>query len=125
MFRGRLPDRNSEGVTRRNHPLAYWTMLFVMVAFGCYFIHMAAAVPNFAWLEVRVTQAENLYSGKTGVSDADALFPVQPRLVGNSFPLPTAPGLGIEMDLERAEGQTWKFWEAPHNRRADGSVTNW
>lgn len=88
-------------------------------------IHMAAAVPNFAWLEVRVTQAENLYSGKTGVSDADALFPVQPRLVGNSFPVPTAPGLGIEMDLERAEGQTWKFWEAPHNRREDGSVTNW
>ena len=49
-------------------------------------IQMAAAVPNFSWLEVRVTQAENLYFGKGGINDADALFPVQPRLVGNSFP---------------------------------------
>lgn len=88
-------------------------------------IHLAAAVPNFAWLEVRVTQAENLYHGTSGVSDADALFPVQPRLVGTSFPVPTAPGLGIEMDEKRAQGQTWKFWEAPHWQRADGSVTNW
>lgn len=88
-------------------------------------IHLAAAVPNFAWLEVRVTQAENLYSGKTGVDDADALFPVQPRLVGNSFPVPTTPGLGLEFDEARATGQNWKFWEAPHYQRADGSVTNW
>jgi galactonate dehydratase len=88
-------------------------------------IHMAAAVPNFAWLEVRVSQAENLYAGATGISDADLLFPVQPRLEGNSFPLPTAPGLGIEMDESVAQGQSWKFWEAPHYRRSDGSVTNW
>lgn len=88
-------------------------------------IQMAAAVPNFAWLEVRVSQAENLYAGKTGVSDADLLFPVQPHLVGNSFPVPDAPGLGIELDEARAQRQTWKFWEAPHWQRADGSVTNW
>jgi galactonate dehydratase len=88
-------------------------------------IHMAAAVPNFSWLEVRATQAENLYFGKSGVNDADALFPVQPRLVGNSFPVPVAPGLGVELDEGLAEQQSWKFWEAPHWRRADGSVTNW
>lgn len=88
-------------------------------------IHLAAAVPNFAWLEVRATQSENLYYGKSGVNDADLLFPQQPRLVGNTFPVPTAPGLGIEMDLKLAEGQEWKFWEAPHNVRSDGSVTNW
>lgn len=88
-------------------------------------IHMAAAVPNFAWLEVRVTQTENLYYGKSGVNDADVLFPVQPRLVGNSFPVPTAPGLGIEMDESLAQSQTWQFWEAPHWQRRDGSVTNW
>ena len=88
-------------------------------------IHMAAAVPNFSWLEVRVTQTENLYFGKTGVNEADALFPVQPRLVGNSFPVPDAPGLGVELDERLAQQQTWKFWEAPHWRRADGSVTNW
>lgn len=88
-------------------------------------IHMAAAVPNFAWLEVRVTEAENLYAGASGVNDADRLFPVQPRLEGTSFPLPTAPGLGIELDEAVAQGQSWKFWEAPHYRRSDGSVTNW
>jgi galactonate dehydratase len=88
-------------------------------------IHMAAAVPNFAWLEVRVTEAENLYAGATGVNDADRLFPTQPRLEGTSFPLPTAPGLGIEMDEAAAQDQSWKFWEAPHYRRNDGSVNNW
>ncbi len=88
-------------------------------------IHLAAAVPNFAWLEVRVTQTENLYYGKSGVNDADVLFPIQPRLVGNSFPVPTAPGLGIEMDEKLAQSQSWQFWEAPHWRRSDGSVTNW
>lgn len=88
-------------------------------------IQMAAAVPNFAWLEVRVTQTENLYYGKSGINEAEALFPVQPRLVGNSFPVPEAPGLGIELDEALAQQHTWQFWEAPHWRRRDGSVTNW
>jgi len=88
-------------------------------------IQLAAATPNFAWLEVRVTQSENLYYGQSGVNDADALFPLQPRLVGTSFPVPDAPGLGVELDESLAEGQSWEFWEAPHWRRRDGSVTNW
>jgi galactonate dehydratase len=88
-------------------------------------IHLGAAVPNFAWLEVRVTQTENLYYGQAGVNDAEALFPVQPMLEGTSFPVPTAPGLGIEIDEKLAEAQTWKFWEAPHWKRRDGSVQNW
>jgi galactonate dehydratase len=53
------------------------------------------------------------------------MFPVQPRLVGNSFPVPTAPGLGIDFDEKQAQDQSWRFWEAPHYHRADGSVTNW
>jgi galactonate dehydratase len=88
-------------------------------------IHLAAAVANFAWLEVRVTQTENLYYGQSGVDDAKALFPVQPLLEGTSFPVPTTPGLGIEIDENLAISQTWKFWEAPHWKRRDGSVTNW
>jgi galactonate dehydratase len=88
-------------------------------------IHMAAAVPNFSWLEVRATQSENLYYGDKGVDDAALLFPVQPRLVGNSFPVPDTPGLGVELDEALAAAQSWRFWEAPHFRRADGSVTNW
>ncbi|MFK7800235.1 MAG: mandelate racemase/muconate lactonizing enzyme family protein [Anaerolineae bacterium] len=88
-------------------------------------IHMAAATPNFSWLEVRTTQTENLYYGKDGVNDADLMFPEQPRLVGNSFPVPTTPGLGVELNEEMAKSQEWKFWEAPHYRRGDGSVNNW
>lgn len=88
-------------------------------------IHMAAAVPNFAWLEARVTQTENLYISTSGVNDADVLFPIQPRLEGTSFPVPTSPGLGIELDEKLAQSQTWEFWEAPHWRRRDGSVQNW
>jgi galactonate dehydratase len=88
-------------------------------------IHLAAAVPNFAWLEVRVTQTENLYYGQSGANDAEMLFPVQPLLEGTSFPVPSAPGLGIEIDEKLAQSQAWKFWEAPHWRRRDGSVTNW
>lgn len=88
-------------------------------------IHFAAAVPNFSWLEVRTTQTENLYRDKDGVNEADLLFPVQPRLVGASFPVPEAPGLGVEFDEKLAQSQTWKFWEAPHLQRQDGSVTNW
>lgn len=88
-------------------------------------IQLAAAVPNFAWLEVRVTQTENLYYGESGVNEADAVFPVQPRLVGTTFPVSDAPGLGIEIDEKAARAQSWKFWEAPHWKRRDGSVTNW
>lgn len=88
-------------------------------------IHMAAAVPNFAWLEVRVTQTENLYYGRSGVNDADLLFPDQPRLDGIGFRVPDAPGLGIDLDEQLAQQHVWQFWEAPHWRRTDGSVTNW
>lgn len=82
-------------------------------------IQMAAAVPNFAWLEVRVSPTEQ---GR--FSDPD-LFPVQPALDGSSFPVGDAPGLGVEVNEELAQAQSFKFWEAPHLRRRDGSYTNW
>ena len=82
-------------------------------------IHMAAAAPNFAWLEVRVSPTEQVR-----FSDAD-LFPVQPVLDGAGFPVGDAPGLGIEVNEELAQAQSFKFWEAPHLRRRDGSYTNW
>ncbi|MEZ4709859.1 MAG: mandelate racemase/muconate lactonizing enzyme family protein [Caldilineaceae bacterium] len=82
-------------------------------------IQMAAAVPNFAWLEVRVSPTEQ---GR--FSDAD-LFPVQPALDGSGFPVGDAPGLGVEVNEELAQAQSFKFWEAPHLRRRDGSYTNW
>ncbi len=78
-------------------------------------IHFGAAVPNFAWLEVR--EREFLFE--------EDLFPKQHRLEGTSFPLPEGPGLGVELNEELAAEQEWKFWEAPHLHRRDGSYTNW
>jgi galactonate dehydratase len=82
-------------------------------------IHLAAAVANFAWLEVRVSPTEEL-----GFYDMD-LFPVQPQLQGDRFPVPDAPGLGVEVNETLAAEGEFRFWEAPHLHRADGSVTNW
>jgi galactonate dehydratase len=82
-------------------------------------IHLAAAVPNFAWLEVRTSPTEQLGF------DSSELFPVQPRLEGNRFPVPESPGLGVEFDETTAAQQEFRFWEAPHLHRRDGSYTNW
>jgi galactonate dehydratase len=82
-------------------------------------LHLAAAVPNFAWLEVRTSPTEQL-----GFDDAE-LFPVQPRLEGTHFAVPETPGLGVEFDEARAARQAFRFWEAPHLHRRDASYTNW
>jgi galactonate dehydratase len=83
-------------------------------------IHFSAAVPNFAWLETRASPAEN-YMG----AGESPLFPVQPRLEGTTYPVPEGPGLGVEVDEAAVKAQSFKFWEAPHWKRRDGSVTNW
>ena len=82
-------------------------------------VHLAAAVPNFAWLEIRVSPTE-----KSGHYDED-LFPVQHKLEGAVIPVPDNPGLGVEVDEELVTSQTFKFAEPPHLRRRDGSHTNW
>jgi galactonate dehydratase len=83
-------------------------------------IHFAAAVPNFSWLETRASPGE-LYHG----FDDQGIFPVQPQLEGAVYPVPSGPGLGVEVDEARIRAQEFRFWEAPHLRRVDGSVTNW
>lgn len=82
-------------------------------------VHLAAAVANFAWLEVRVSPTENL-----GFDDSE-WFPVQLKLEGNRFPVPTGPGLGVEFNEALAQQHALKLWEAPHLHRRDGSYTNW
>jgi galactonate dehydratase len=82
-------------------------------------VHMAAAVPNFAWLEVWVSP-----DGQYNHSDNE-LFPSQLRLEGSAIPVPDTPGLGVEFNEELALKQPFKFWEAPHLHRRDGSYTNW
>ena len=82
-------------------------------------VHLGAAVPNFAWLEARVSPTES-----SGSQDGE-LFPRQLQLVGDRFPVPDTPGLGVEVDEEAVAAQDFRFWEAPHLRRRDGSYTNW
>ena len=81
-------------------------------------IHFGAAVANFAWLETRAPEV------KLGFDSAE-FFPVQPKLEGAVYPVSDAPGLGVEVNEEAVAAQSFRFWEAPHLKRRDGSVTNW
>jgi galactonate dehydratase len=83
-------------------------------------VHLSAAVANFSWLECRASPAE-LYSH----GENSDIFPVQHRLEGARYPVLDKPGLGVEVNEELARANSFKFWEAPHLRRRDGSVTNW
>jgi galactonate dehydratase len=84
-------------------------------------IHFSAAVANFSWLETRASPAE------IGVHrfDDDEFFPVKPRLDGAIYKVSDAPGLGVEVNEDLIKKQSFRFWEAPHLVRPDGSVTNW
>ena len=77
-------------------------------------IHYGAAVPNYAWLEVRALE----------FGFSDDIFPVQPQLEGTGYAVSTEPGLGVEVNEARL-GEPFRFWEAPHLHRRDGSYTNW
>jgi galactonate dehydratase len=79
-------------------------------------VHVSAASANFSWLEYHASRSENLNS---------EIFPSQLRLEGTAIPVPDAPGLGVDVDEDYIKRQSFKFWEAPHLRRNDGSVTNW
>ena len=59
-----------------------------------------------------------------GFDDAE-LFPVQPRSKAPSTASPTAPASASRSTRRCVRKQSFKFWEAPHLRRTDGSVTNW
>jgi galactonate dehydratase len=82
-------------------------------------VQLGAAVPNFAWLEARLSPTETLADW------SDEIFPVQPKLVGASFPVGKSPGLGVEVNEEYLKAQEFRPWEAPHLHRRDGSYTNW
>jgi len=81
-------------------------------------IHLGAAVPNWAWMEV--------FTGQRAGREPDLdLFPVRHHLEGVRFRVPDSPGLGVELNEELAKAQDFKFWEAPRYWRRDGSYTNW
>jgi galactonate dehydratase len=82
-------------------------------------VHLAAAVANFFSLEVRTSPTEQL-----GFYD-ETIFPVQLQLDGSRFPVPSGPGLGVEVNEEVLQREEFKFSESPHLHRRDGSYTNW
>ena len=83
-------------------------------------VHLAAAAPNFAWLECFSTPV----GGQPGRHSED-LFPVQMKLDGASYVLPDGPGLGVEVNEDLVRKQAFRYAEAPHLSRKDGSHTNW
>ncbi|MBC3759206.1 mandelate racemase/muconate lactonizing enzyme family protein [Hyunsoonleella sp. SJ7] len=82
-------------------------------------IHLAAACPNFTWLEEMNTPVEN-----PGLDDVN-YYPVQPKLEGNRYKVLDAPGLGVEFNEELALKKGFKMVETPRLKRKDGSFTNW
>ncbi len=76
-------------------------------------VHLAAAVPNFSWLETRVSPNDLCAGGVT-----DDVFPVQPRLEGAAYPAPEPLGLGIEVNEVLLERDSFQFWEAPTSAAA-------
>ncbi len=82
-------------------------------------VHFAAAVPNFSWLELRTTP------GEPNMRSDDTIFPLQIQPGEAGLLVPDTPGLGVDVDEELIKKQAFAFWEAPHLRRRDRSVTNW
>jgi galactonate dehydratase len=82
-------------------------------------VHLAAAVPNFSWLEVFTSPLGQ------GSHYDETVFPVQLHLDGPRFEVPSAPGLGVDVDEDYIVRQEYRFGEAPRWRKRDGSITNW
>jgi galactonate dehydratase len=82
-------------------------------------IQMAAAVPNFAWLEY------NRSKFRPPPQIELDLFPNSPRLEGSFFPVSQTPGIGIEVDERLLGRDEFRYWNPPVLRRQDGSFTNW
>lgn len=82
-------------------------------------IHLAAACPNFSWLEEVNTPAQ--YMG----TNAPEFYPLQPQMEGPRYPVLDTPGLGVEFNEELAMKQKFIPVDIPRLRRNDGSLTNW
>ncbi|TNC60047.1 mandelate racemase/muconate lactonizing enzyme family protein [Rubellimicrobium roseum] len=84
-------------------------------------VHMAAAMPNHAFLECWETPHDD-----NAARQSSPVFRRALKLDGADYPVPDAPGLGVDIDetsLAKASG--FEYFEMPHLRRSDGSFTNW
>ena len=82
--------------------------------------HLATAIPNFSWLEIRTSPGE---PNRNDFYDRE-VFPVQPDISAGKVILSDLPGLGVEVD-EASLSEPFQYWESPHLHRRDGSHTNW
>jgi galactonate dehydratase len=82
-------------------------------------IQLAAAVPNFAWLEYNRSKFRPIPQIELD------LFPNAPTLAGAFFPVTDTPGIGIEVDERLLGREEFRYWNPPILRREDGSFTNW
>ncbi|WP_232829208.1 mandelate racemase/muconate lactonizing enzyme family protein [Aureibaculum luteum] len=82
-------------------------------------IHVAAASPNFTWLEEMNTPVDN-----PGLDDLN-YYPIQPKLEGARYKVSDKPGLGVEFNEELAIKEGFVPVETPRLKRNDGSYTNW
>ena len=80
-------------------------------------IHLAAAIPNFAWLEVPPYD--------TDMSGQHQYFVDYPAVGNTVYTISDAPGLGMDVREDKLTEQPFRFWEAPRLHKADGSFTNW
>jgi galactonate dehydratase len=78
-------------------------------------VHLAAATNNCTWIECIPQLSES----------AREVFPVLIERQGPYYPLPTRPGLGVEIDERALEKYPFRLHEHPHLARLDGSYTNW
>jgi len=77
--------------------------------------HLCFAVNNYSWMEI-----------VPGINESSPdLFPVQLERRGPYFPLPTAPGLGVEFDESAVAAHPHSMLDMPHFHKPDGSHTNW
>jgi galactonate dehydratase len=81
-------------------------------------VHLAAAVPNFAWMEIRSSPTEEL-----GFYDEN-LFPSLCKQDGPRMLIPEGPGLGVDFNEELAGEQEYQMGKRIPLRRRDGSLTN-
>ncbi|WP_298502693.1 mandelate racemase/muconate lactonizing enzyme family protein [uncultured Maribacter sp.] len=81
-------------------------------------IHLAAACPNFSWLE-------EVNTGAHVITNDPKFYPIQHKLKGPRYPVTDTPGLGVDFDEEYATKQKFKPIEIPRLHKRDGSFTNW
>lgn len=79
------------------------------------FLHLSLSTPNFAVQELPRRPGESMPDLVLG----------QPEWRDGYLLPPTAPGLGIELDLAALGKYPFRMGELRHLRRADGTVTNW